>query len=257
MDVDTYYYTLTLYDDYGNHINDNVQFTIYDTIDPVFVQTPNNRTLEAGYTGQSLSWNVTDASSDYFIVELLGGGIVQTSTPWESGVNTYFNIPDGLAIGQYEYRANFYDQGVNVISDIVKVTIEDTTNPVFMTHSGDISITVGYGDTTIYWIYVDESPSTYTVELVETGLTIGPLAWTSETQINYNIPQGLQAGVYTFNITVTDVSGNSATHIITVTINSATPGGGIPFGDTYLLFTIISIVVLYITSKRRIFSKSD
>jgi hypothetical protein len=248
LDVGTYYYTITFVDDYGNHINDNLVFSIYDTIYPIFVETPDDRILEAGYSGQSVYWNVTDASPSYFIVELIGTGIVQTATAWESGVNAYFNIPDGLGPGEYYYRANFTDQGVNKISDTVKITVEDTTSPVIMTHSGDISITVGYADTTIYWVYFDAFPGTYTIELVGSGVVVGPISWVSEAPINYIIPDDLAAGVYVFNITVTDSSGNSASATITVTVNNPT-GGEIPLGNYFFLFLGISIICLLIATK--------
>jgi len=118
-------------------------------------------------------------------------------------------------------------------------------------NSGAISIVVGYSDTTISWTFVDAFPSTYTIELVETGLTIGPIIWTSGTPINYRIPDGLTPGVYTFNITVTDGSGNSRSVAITVTVISETPEV-IPFGNAFLLFTALSIFGLIFVKKRKI-----
>lgn len=120
-----------------------------------------------------------------------------------------------------------------------------------MINSGAISIVVGYSDTTISWTFVDAFPSTYTIELVENGLTVGPIIWTSGTPINYTIPDGLTPGVYTFNITVTDGSGNSRSVAITVTVISETPEA-IPFGNAFLLFTALSIFGLIFAKNRKI-----
>jgi hypothetical protein len=143
-----------------------------------------------------------------------------------------------------------------MVSDIVKITIEDTTSPVIITNSGDISITVGDSDATIYWTYIDAFPGTYTIELVGTGVVVGPISWTSDTRINYIIPDDLAAGVYTFNITVNDSSGNSASATITVTVNNPT-GEAIPFGNVFLLITALTIISLIIISKKRIFERED
>jgi hypothetical protein len=251
LDVDTYYYTIIFQDDYGNDVTDNLMFTIEDTTVPNIINTPNHLYLEAGYSGASFSWNITDASPDTYTIELMGTGIVEGPSSWESGVITSYNIPDGFGVGQYQYRANFTDQGGHLFSDLVNLSIVDTTNPLIIYNSGDIVLTVGYSDEILTWTFSDATPATYTIELMETGLIIGPYSWTSDTPINYYIPEGLSAGTYSFNITVTDDGGNSASYVISVTIRSES-GGAISFGNYFLLIITLMIIGLSIIKKKKL-----
>jgi len=90
---------------------------------------------------------------------------------------------------------------------------------------------------------------------METGLTVGPIIWTSGTPINYTIPDGLASGVYTFNITASDGSGNSRSVAIIVTVISESPGGGIPFGNTFLIISVLCVISLIFIKKHRISPK--
>ena len=90
-------------------------------------------------------------------------------------------------------------------------------------------------------------------------MQVGGIAWTSGVAITYNIPDGFAAGVYTYNITFSDESGNSISDTVTVTINSGVPSppaGGIPFGNVFLIFIGISVIYLIFAKKRKIFRKS-
>jgi len=55
----------------GNFITDSVTFTVEDTTNPVITVSPNDFTVEYGYTGQSISWTATDANPDTYTIELL------------------------------------------------------------------------------------------------------------------------------------------------------------------------------------------
>ena len=81
------------------------------------------------------------------------------------------------------------------------------------------------------------------------------ITWSSGDLINYTFPDGLASGVYTFNITLTDGSGNSASHFITVTITGG-EGGAIPFGNYFLIFIGMSICYLLLSKKHKILKKS-
>jgi len=121
--VGSYVYTVNFIDDYDNFITDSVTFTVEAAINPVITVSPNNFTVEYGYTGQSLSWTATDANPDTYTIELIGTGIVVTSTPWASNTPVVYNIPDGFSPGAYTYKITFTDESANSISDTVTVTI--------------------------------------------------------------------------------------------------------------------------------------
>jgi len=248
--VGAYYYTVNFTDDYGNYIADSVNFTVDINASPVINTSPVSINVEFGYTGQSLSWTATDTVPSTYTIALQGMGIVTGPTIWTSGGAITYNIPDGFSLGSYTYIVNFTDDYGNSITDIVIFTVEDTINPVITFSSNDITIEIGYSDLNISWTATDIFPGTYTIELVGSGISVGPLTWSSGDPINYTIPDGLASGVYTFNITITDDNGNSASGTITVTITDGTPEG-IPFGETFLLITLVSVVCLVIIKTRK------
>jgi len=122
--VGSYLYTVNFTDDYGNFITDSVNFTVEeDTTNPVITVSPNNFTVEYGYTGQSISWTATDANPDTYTIEQIETGIVVTSTPWDDNTPVVYNIPDGFTPGVYTFKIIFTDESGNSISNTVTVTI--------------------------------------------------------------------------------------------------------------------------------------
>jgi hypothetical protein len=248
----SYVYIVNFSDDYGNFIIGSVKFTVEDTIDPVLTTTPNNITVEEGYTGQSLSWTATDPNPNTYTIELIGTGTVAGPTVWTSGVAINYNIPGGLGVGSYLYAVNFTDLGGNFITSSVNFTVTpDTVNPIIILSSDNITANAGYTALSISWTASDANPDTYTIELLGTGIVAGPTPWTSGNEITYDIPLGFDAGVYTYNITFIDIRGNSVSSVVSVTITKP-PEGGIPLGNTFLLFIGLSVVCLLIAIKRKI-----
>jgi len=217
--------------------------------------------VEEGYTGQSLSWTATDANPDIYTIELQGTGIVAGPTVWTSGNAFNYNIPDGFGVGSYIYTVNFTDDYDNFITENVNFTVEATTNPVITVSPNNFTVEYGYTGQSISWTATDPYPNTYTIELQGSGIVAGPTVWTSGVAITYNIPDGFDPGVYTYNITFTDESGNSISNTVTVTINSIDdddepPGGTIPFGNFFLIFIGFSVICLIFTKKRQIVRES-
>jgi len=253
--VGTYEYFVNFTDDYDNSIIDSVNFTVEVNANPVITISPENINAEFGYSGQSISWTATDTDPGTYTIELQGTGIVASPTVWTSGVAIIYNIPDGFGLGTFFYTVNFTDDYGNFITDSITFTVEDTTDPVITFSSNDITIEIGYSNLNISWTATDIFPGTYTIELIGSGIVIGPITWSSGSPIAYGIPDGFAPGVYKFNITLTDDSGNYASGTITVTITGGTPGG-IPFGNTFLIITVLSIFGLILAKKRQIVSKS-
>jgi len=118
----------------------------------------------------------------------------------------------------------------------------------------------GYTGQSLSWTATDANPDTYTIELQGTGIIAGPTVWTSGNAINYNIPNGFSPGVYTYNITFTDESGNSISDTVTVTIvddDDEPPGGAIPF-ELIIIASVIGggavigvAVVVFMRRKRK------
>jgi len=254
--VGVYVYTVNFTDDYNNFIIDSVTFTVDDTTNPTIISAPSDLSVESGYTGESISWTATDPYPNNYTIELQGTGIVAGPSTWTSGLTIIYNIADGFTTGVYVFTINFTDDSGNSITDSVTFTVADTTNPVITVSQTDLNLELGYTGEAISWTATDLNPNTYTIELQGTGIVTGPNAWTSGNTINYNLPDSFAVGVYTYSITFIDESGNSISDTVIVTILDATPEGGIPFSNLFLIFIGFSVICLIFVKKRQIARES-
>ena len=129
--------------------------------------------------------------------------------------------------------------------------VVDTTNPIITSAPSNLTVGFGYTGQTLSWTATDANPDTYTIELLGTGIVEVPTAWNSGVTILYNIPIGFAPGVYIYNITFTDGSGNSISNTVSVTINSSLEGA-VPFGNFFLVFVGFSVIYLIFIKKRQI-----
>jgi hypothetical protein len=125
--IGVYVYIINFTDDYGNSIIESVDFTVEDTTDPMFTSTPSDFTVDYGYTGINISWTSTDLHPHTYTIELQGSGIVLGPTAWLNGVAIIYNVPDGLAVGDYIYTVNFTDQYGNSVIDTITLTVKDVS----------------------------------------------------------------------------------------------------------------------------------
>ncbi len=96
---------------------------VNDTMDPVITSTPPDFTIIYGYTEESISWTVTDHTPDTYTLSLEGSGVVVSPASWSNGTPITYNIPLELAIGEYNYTANFTDDYNHFVTDTVTMTI--------------------------------------------------------------------------------------------------------------------------------------
>jgi len=251
LGIGDYFYTINFTDDNDNFVTDTVKMTINEVDVPVVTISPSDLTLESGYTGETISWTATDDNPNTYTVVLQGSGIVDGPTTWSSGVAVIYNIPNGLAMGEYFYTINFTDDYGRYIADTVKVTVQDTTNPVITSLPSDLTIESGYTGETISWTATDTNPNTYTVDLLFSGIVEGPTTWSSGVAIIYNIPDGLAVGEYSYRVNITDESGNYVTDTITITVRAPSSTPEVPFGNLYLIFLVVGVIIVIIVHKRR------
>ena len=214
----SYIYIVNFTDDYGNSKIDSVIFTVDYPTNPIILNAPSDLTVEAGYRGQNLSWKATDNNPNTYIVELVGSGFVVGPTVWISEDPIIYNIPDGLDVGSYIYVVNFTDEDGHFISDSVNFTVEDTTKPTITISSKDIIMALGYTGASLYWVASDAHPGTYTIELKGVGIVAGPTDWASDTNIIFNIPDGIEVGEYYYTVNFTDDYGNSITNTVNLMV---------------------------------------
>ncbi|TFG00194.1 MAG: hypothetical protein EU540_05600 [Promethearchaeota archaeon] len=206
-----------------------------DTKDPTITQSPSDKVIEAGYTGESLSWRATDTNPNTYTIELEGDGIVAGPTAWLSGSLVTYNIPEGLSVGEYDYTINFTDDHGFYATDSVKVTVQDTENPVISDTPEDLKVLSGYTGQSFSWTATDPNPNTYSIELAGSGIVTGPTFWSSGVAVTYNIPDGLSLGEYFYTINFTDDYDHFTTDTVKFTVYEP--------DDPVITYTPIDILV--------------
>ena len=105
---------------------------------PNFLDTPDDFTIDYGYTGVQITWTVASQIPDnYAILRQVSpgtwpAGTWQTEvglTSWYDGIQIIFNVPDGLAPGDYLFRINLEDERDNTVFDEVIMTVRSTSSP--------------------------------------------------------------------------------------------------------------------------------
>ncbi len=233
-------------DHYDHNVN---KLNIVDMTNPIIISAPSVLTVEFGYTGQILSWTATDLNPNTYTIELQASGVVSGPTPWLNDTAITYNVPDGFAIGEYNYTVNFTDDYDNFITDTVIMTVEDIAVPIIINSSSDFIVDSSYTGINISWTATDQTPNTYTITLQGTGIVFGPSAWSNGTSITYNIPDSLAVGEYNYTVNFTDDYNNYATDTVIMTVKEDDPA--ISFGNYYLTFLIIGIILSAIIQKQR------
>ena len=252
--VGEYFYIINFTDDNNNYITDTVKMTVRETVDPLITNAPSDFTVDYGYTGVHISWTATDVYPNNYTIELQGIGTVAGPNTWSSGVAITYNVPDGIAVGEYFYIINFTDDYGNHITDTVKMTVRETVDPLITDAPSDFTIDFGYTGVHIYWTATDSNPNIYTIELQGNGTVAGPNEWSNGGVIIYNVPNGLTVGEHFYTVNFTDDYDNYITDTVKMTVREVTTGGNggaISFGNYYLIFLVIGIISLAIVQKRR------
>ena len=194
LSAGVYYYVLRVYNLYG-FAEDEVKVTVIDMTNPVITPLPDVE-YDEGSTGNNLTWTVTDLHpNNYEILVNYGSGYVLEETGiWTNNIT--FDI-DGFVYGIYFIKVVAYDQHGNSEFDIVKLTVKDTTAPIFSAPLPSRYIS-GYSEGTdvlwAVWNAHDEHPETYMILRNSSILINAP--W-SGTSIIYNVG-GLTFGTYEF-----------------------------------------------------------
>jgi hypothetical protein len=98
-------------------------YTLVEPSDPIITSSPEDFTVEVGYTGESISWTATDLYPQTYTIELQGGATIGPLA-WSSGAAITYNIPDGFTEGNYTYIITISDQYGNSVTDSVVMTVE-------------------------------------------------------------------------------------------------------------------------------------
>jgi len=136
-----------------------------------------------------------------------------TDGSWTTSVPIVYEL-DGFGLGVWNITIKVMDGSGNFVTDIVWITVEDTTSPDCDSPSDDNYIFESSGNE-IEWTATDEDANEYEIWRNDTSVQDG--SWTSGVGIVIDT-DGLALGVYNFTILVNDSSGNFDIDIVWVTV---------------------------------------
>ena len=219
--VGVYVYRLTVTDNDGATDTDDVSVTVSNA--PAN-QAPNanagpNRTITLPVSSATLNGSGTDA--DGTVASYLWAQVTGPSTATLSATNTAGITVSNLQAGVYTFRLTVTDNDGDADADVVTVTVNNPprqapnanagankaiTLPTNLTSLSGAASTDADGTIVSYqWVQVS-GPSASTIASANTAAT--------------NITN-LQAGVYTYRLTVTDNDNTTDTDLVTVSVNVA------------------------------------
>ncbi|MBN1216493.1 MAG: hypothetical protein JXA99_13765 [Candidatus Lokiarchaeota archaeon] len=209
------------------------------------ITSPSTISYEFGSSGNSISWNVIDASPKNYTIKRDG-------TPVDSGFYTStapisINI-DGLSTNTYSYSLEVDDDVGNSNSDVVSVNVLPSIDPV-LSDAPNIKFELGETGNTITWTATDSFPNTYTVKIGNSNVDSGE--WTSGGPITYNVDH-LLVGTYTIVIEVRDKAGNIVSDTVTVEVTAPPEGpNSVPGYDLFMMILVIGISIFGIGIYKR------
>ncbi len=179
-----------------------------DTISPT-IDTPNDREIQFGFNGYSITWNPYDEHPETYSV-YREGVLIESDTWYGSSITVDI---DDLELGVYNYTLIVSDTCWNTRTDTVIVTVLDTTEPII---DGPDDFQYEYGTTNhrITWTITEFKPYYFAIYRNEIQIDSGP--WDgSNIQISVD---GLDFGTYNFTLVVSDTSNNNASSTVLVTV---------------------------------------
>lgn len=219
MTEGVYTFTLTVTDDKGFSDSDEVIVTV----NAVQVNTPPvanagiDKSISLPQTTTSLNGGGSDADGTIAAFQWI---LVNGPSCVLSGQATATLTVSGLQAGSYIFRLTVTDNGGATHSDEVTLTVQPAAvNQAPVANAGsDISLTLPTNITTITGIGSDADGTIASYGWVK--LT-GPAATLSGESSSTLSVSGLVAGVYTFELTVTDDLGSTGSDVVTVSVSAS------------------------------------
>ncbi len=176
------------------------------------ITNPTDISYEAGSLGHVITWQAEDIEPASYLLYRNGSEI--DTGKW-NGSDIHVLV-DGLDPGVYNYTIVFFDLSNNSASDIVYVTVVDTTAPT-ISSPDDIQFIEGSTGNVVTWTVDDFYPAEYEVFIDDT--LVEETIWTG-TSIEYTL-DALSVGGHNVTILIYDTSGNFARDSVSVTVQAA------------------------------------
>jgi hypothetical protein len=240
---------ITVWDVDGNYVNDTVIVHVYDDTPPE-IFGPGDTVLFIGVV-LTLEWDVSDLNPTDYVVNI--DGTEYETSNWTSGVLS-INF-DGIDTGEHNITMTIYDVDGNMASDLVAIlVIEDDTNPD-IDSPADLIYVEGTTGNVVVWEVSDDYPDSF--DISSNASLIEATDWDGG-RIVLNV-DGLPVGTYEFTVTVYDMSGNSATDSLNVTVIPLVQQPDIPMIDWVLLVivgavvgaVVVVVIIIYYLKKKR------
>ncbi|MHA2337805.1 MAG: hypothetical protein ACXACX_10900, partial [Candidatus Hodarchaeales archaeon] len=211
-----YNYTIVLNDSSSNVIQNTVFVTVTDQTNPSIDTSPGNIIYSEDSSSNTLNWSISDLHSNLY--EITRDLVIVDSGSWSSGVPIILNI-DGLPVGIYSYVITLNDTSGNLATDTLTVEVQDLTDPIFVSSSGNVTYNEGDLNSQLNWNVTDKNVGTYIIYQNGTQVDSGP--WTNANNITI-IVDGLTTNIYNYTIVVSDLYGNSITDSLYVIVLDVT-----------------------------------
>ncbi|MBY9007634.1 MAG: hypothetical protein KGD63_12865 [Candidatus Lokiarchaeota archaeon] len=207
------------------------------------INHPEDIEYEEGMTGNIINWTATDLNPKNYTIKRNGNNI--DNGTWISGNPISIDV-SGLIVDIYNYTLNTSNLYGYWSSDTVYVTVHPIVDPI-LDLEDDFSYTEGESGNYINWIASDLFPNTFSIS--RNGSEIDSGTWTNMQLYFVNI-DGLTPGIYEFIFNVSDKLENWDSDTIIITVEEKNKPS-IPFGNFWVLYTLISIVGLIIYVKKK------
>ncbi|MFX0188497.1 MAG: Ig-like domain-containing protein, partial [Candidatus Hodarchaeota archaeon] len=202
--VGVYWIRINVSDNYDNNLTKVFKITVEDTTAPIWVDEPVDTILELG-DSYSFDANATDPS-----------GIKQwwiNNTNFNVNANGLINNTSSLIVGVYWIRINVSDNYDNNLTKVFKITVEDTTAPIWVDEPVDITLELG---------------DSYSFDANATDPSGIKQWWINHTNFNIDADgiitnvSTLNVGIYWIRINVSDNYDNNLTKVFKITVEDTT-----------------------------------
>ncbi|PWI47616.1 hypothetical protein CEE45_10645 [Candidatus Heimdallarchaeota archaeon B3_Heim] len=186
--------------------------TAIDDISLNYGFSSTNITYLSGSSGNIISWIATDHAPDSYVIYQDGTELI--SGMWEDLNQNVLNI-DGLTIGTYWYTIELNDTSSNlaILEFIVTVTSDD--KPVIASSPSDFTYELGETGITISWIIYASSPDYYALR--RNQVLIATNIWVSGESLIINI-DNLDIGTYNYTISFFNEYGQSTSDTVFIDV---------------------------------------
>ncbi|MCD4843066.1 MAG: PGF-pre-PGF domain-containing protein [Methanosarcinales archaeon] len=179
------------------------------------ISEPEDQVIELGAAGEII-WTITDENPNNYWV-LTNTSQIVVPSPYESGEDIIVPIDTSIT-GIRDYVIFASDATMNVTSDLVEVTVRDTSAPV-ITNPPDQIIVKGTEEN-IIWAITEFEPGIYWIEKDGEEI-VSPQSYEDELWIYAEIDTST-VGTLCYTIFATDLSGNEASDEVEISIHDPT-----------------------------------